>query len=123
MQFLKDRFGKLFRLTSERKLHILKKPELKNQFNKIRQVLFDPEEIRESSYDPTIHLLYRLYPKTPVGEKYLVVVVKVLSKDPFIVTAFFTDRLKSGKIIWTFKSMFHAKADEYAYRKIKEKIG
>jgi len=37
---------------------------------------------------------------TPVTEKYLCVVVKILVSDLFIITAYFTDTIKRGKIVW-----------------------
>jgi hypothetical protein len=37
---------------------------------------------------------------TPVTEKYLCVVVKVLAGDLFIITAYFTDTIKKGIILW-----------------------
>lgn len=43
---------------------------------------------------------YRHYEITPVTEKYLCVVVKVLTGSPFIITAYFTDTVKKGEIIW-----------------------
>ena len=37
---------------------------------------------------------------TPVIQKYLCVVVKVLFDDLFIITAYFTDTVKGGEILW-----------------------
>lgn len=33
-------------------------------------------------------------------EKYLLVVIKTLNREGFIVTAFFTDRVKKGGVMW-----------------------
>lgn len=52
--------------------------------------------MRVSDQDETVHLYHKRYEKTPVTEKLLLVVVKVDAKSPFVITAFFTDRLKSG---------------------------
>ena len=38
--------------------------------------------------------------RSPVGRKYLMAAVKILSDDAFVITAFFTDELKGGKDIW-----------------------
>jgi len=37
-------------------------------------------------------LYYKLYPKTPVTRKYLMVAVKVENGEGFILTSFFTDK-------------------------------
>jgi len=48
----------------------------------------------------SINLFYKLYEKTPVTEKYLLVVIKTVNREGFIVTAFFTDRVKKGGVVW-----------------------
>jgi len=37
---------------------------------------------------------YRFYAGTKIGDKFLCVVVKVLPDDPFVVTAYLTNRVK-----------------------------
>ena len=37
---------------------------------------------------------------TPVTDKYLCVVVKVLTQDLFIITPYFTDTIKKGEVLW-----------------------
>lgn len=58
--------------------------------------LQEPDDVRECDQDGTVHLYHRRYPETPVTEKLLLVVVNVEVESPFVVTAFFTDRLESG---------------------------
>ena len=43
---------------------------------------------------------FAYYDTTPVTEKYLCVVVKELTDDIFIITAYFTDKIKRGEILW-----------------------
>jgi hypothetical protein len=50
--------------------------------------------------DSSVHLYYRLYERSPVGRKYLMVAVKIVSDDAFVITAFFTDEPKGGKSVW-----------------------
>jgi hypothetical protein len=45
-------------------------------------------------------MFYKLYPHSPVSEKYLLVIVEVSDAEGFIVTAFFTDKLKKGGLLW-----------------------
>ena len=35
-----------------------------------------------------------------VGDKYLCVVVKVQAEDAFVVTAYMTDKVKKGNVLW-----------------------
>jgi len=71
-----------------------------DQIVKIRQTLRDPEIVRRSQQDPTVPLYYKRYPQSPVSDKHLLVIAKADVESPFVVTAFFTDRIKSGEQIW-----------------------
>ncbi|HLG28662.1 MAG TPA: hypothetical protein VI387_00510 [Candidatus Brocadiales bacterium] len=70
------------------------------QIDKIRDALLNPDQIVRSRIDPDVELFYRSYEITPVTEKYLCIVIKVLTDDLFIVTAYFTDTIKAGEILW-----------------------
>lgn len=99
-RILKDRFGRVVRLTQEREAHILRHPELQGQIGKLEAVLREPDVIVRSLRDPDVHLYHKHYGETPVTEKYLLVAVKVKVNDVFIITAFFTDTVKKGERIW-----------------------
>ncbi len=43
---------------------------------------------------------YRIYLGTRVGDKYLCVVVKVAADHAFVLTAYLTDRVRKGVLIW-----------------------
>jgi hypothetical protein len=73
---------------------------MRNQRTRIKETLVDPDEIRASVQNPEIWLFYKLYPKTPVTRKFMLVVVKASTEESFIVTAFYTDKVKKGDIIW-----------------------
>jgi hypothetical protein len=45
-------------------------------------------------------LYYRYLATTLVGPKYLCVVVKVLPGDAFVITAYLTDNVKKGRVLW-----------------------
>ena len=53
-----------------------------------------------SESDAHAHLHYRFYIGTLVGDKYLYVVVKVREADAFVITAYITDAIKQGTILW-----------------------
>ena len=66
----------------------------------IERVLKTPTEVRVSRSDKTVELFYQFYAQTRVGEKWLCVVVKYQPDDAFVVTAYLTNQLKAGDMIW-----------------------
>jgi len=97
----KDINNRLIRLTDERKRHIeVDHPEMSGQIAKIGDTLLNPDIIVKSNVDPEVNLYYKFYPVTPVSEKYLCVVVKMRIDDIFIITAYFTNKVKRGEILW-----------------------
>lgn len=62
--------------------------------------LVRPERVVQSLADPEARLYYRLLRETPVGDKYLCVVVKDRVADTFLLTAYLTDKVKRGDTIW-----------------------
>ncbi|MEW5801621.1 MAG: hypothetical protein AB1847_05890 [bacterium] len=104
MAFFKDFRNRHIRLTHERQNHLeTDHPEMFGQIDKIEHTLTNPDIVVRSKTDPDVELFYRHYPATPVTEKYLCVVVKVLAGDMFIITAYFTDTIKKGEILWVKK--------------------
>ncbi|MEX0804877.1 MAG: hypothetical protein WD688_16405 [Candidatus Binatia bacterium] len=95
-----DYAGKSVRLTEERWRHILEHPEMARQKQKVRETLKKPDLVLTSHHDFSVGLYYRFYSRSPVGRKYLMVAVKILGDDAFIITAFFTDEVKGGTQIW-----------------------
>lgn len=59
-------------------------------------VLVDDSSREMSDPDDAVHLSHRQYETTPVTERILLVVVRVAVDSPFVITAFFMTRLKSG---------------------------
>lgn len=101
MQWFKDVKNRLIRLTDERKEHIeTDHPEMAGQIEKIKDTLSRPDIIIRSRTYSKVELFHRHYDNTPVTEKYLCVVVKISIDDLFIVTAYFTDTIKRGDILW-----------------------
>jgi len=75
-----DKFGKTVSLTYKRFQHIMRRPEMQKQERKIKDTLKDPDEIRKSVKADDVFLYYKFFKNTPVSEKYLTVVVKVLNR-------------------------------------------
>lgn len=94
-----DKLKRKIKFTLERKEHIaFRHPEI-TEFELFEAILRAPELIKCSSYDSKVLLYYR-----SAGEakdyKYLVLVVKVLNGEGFILTAYKTNTIKEGKEIW-----------------------
>ena len=102
MKWLKDIYNRQIRLTDERQKHIeVDHPEMFGQFDKIEQTTLNPDIIIRSRVDLCVELFYKHYDITPVNEKYLCIVVKKSDDgDIFIITAYFTDTIKKGEILW-----------------------
>lgn len=70
------------------------------QVDKISETLLLPHKIIKSRTDPEVELFYSYYDSTSIGGKYLCVVVKSTTEDLFILTAYFTDTIKRGDVLW-----------------------
>ena len=101
MKWFEDIRNRRIRLTDERQEHIeVDHPEMFGQIDKIQGTLLNPDIIIRSKTDPEVELFCRFYDITPVTKKYLCVVVKVLVRDLFIITVYFTDTIKRGEMLW-----------------------
>ncbi|KPL04575.1 MAG: hypothetical protein AMJ73_04120 [candidate division Zixibacteria bacterium SM1_73] len=101
MKWFKDIHNRRIRLTDERQEHIeVDHSEMSGQTDKIHDTLLNPETVVRSRTDPDVELFYQHYDNTPITEKYLCVVIKALVKDLFIITAYFTDSMKRGAVLW-----------------------
>ncbi len=98
---IQDIWNRTIRLTDERLNHLeTDHPEMRWQAYKITETLNAPDRIIRSRTDSHVELFYKHYLSTPVTNKFLCVVVKVLTDDNFIITSYFTDKAKGGEIIW-----------------------
>ena len=104
VKVFRDFEGRSIRLTEERLSHILEHPEMKGMFEAIGQTIASPQKVIQSLSDTESHLYYRFYVGTRVGDKYLCVVVKIWQKEAFILTAYLTDAMKKGNLVWPKKS-------------------
>ena len=66
----------------------------------IERALAGPERVVESVSDSESRLYYRHLAQTPVGPRHLCVVVKVRTDDAFVITAYLTDKVKKGRVLW-----------------------
>ena len=104
MRILRDHRGNNLRLTDERLAHIREHPEMVGAMSRLEETLRTRDTVVQSAQDEHVHLYYRRYAATPVGDKLLCVVVKSGDDDRFILTAYFTDSVKRGRTIWRAES-------------------
>ena len=97
---LRDVWGDSVSLTEERRAHLLEHPEMREQENKLAQTLLEPEMVIQSRSDDTARLFHRFYRRLAIGDKYLCVVVKYVEGGVFVITAYFTDKVKRGEVLW-----------------------
>jgi len=97
---LRDVWGNSASLTKERRAHLLEHPEMRGQEDKLAETLLEPDVVIQSQSDDTVRLFHRLYRQLTIGDKYLCVVVKYMEGDVFIITAYFTDKVKGGGVLW-----------------------
>ena len=96
-----DKFGRKIKLTRERIwTHISKRPEMLGEEELIKDALKDPGEVKESKENPKAWLYYKVNPKGNNWDKYILVIVKLLNGEGFILTSFFTGIIKEGKLVW-----------------------
>jgi len=101
MLIINSKNGVPVRLTQERWEHIIRRhPEMDGQKEKAVETLSEPEIILSGDFGE--YLAVRLFPKTPLTRKHLVVVYKETSaSDGFILTAYFTTEPSAKReIIW-----------------------
>ncbi len=95
---LQSQLDGVVRLTEERWKHIEEKKrrgELRPDIDLITKTLEEPDEIRESKHDSGVRLYYRAH-----GNRWSVVVIKRGLQDSFVLTAYITDRIKQGGLLW-----------------------
>ena len=95
-----DVWGNNVSLAEERITHLLEHPEMRGQEAKIDKTLLEPDVVIQSQTDDTVRLFHRFYSRLSIGDKYLCVVVKYTRDDNFIITAYFTDKVKRGEVLW-----------------------
>lgn len=70
------------------------------QIDRLAETLASPDKVIRSRTDATVEMFYKHYQSTPVTSKLLCTVVKVLPDDHSIITAYYTDAMKRGEVLW-----------------------
>jgi len=58
-----SKLGKVVSLDEDRWRHVLEHLEMQNQLDRIKETVANPDEVRESTHDPSVLLFYKLYKK------------------------------------------------------------
>ncbi len=88
---IKDKTGRKIRLTKESWKHITNEhPEI-TDFEEIKQTLINPLTIKTSTYNTDVRWYYRLNKER---KRYLMVSVKYLNGEGFVITAYYMRKIK-----------------------------
>ena len=88
---IQDKTGRKIHLTTERLNHIARHPEMTNKIENIKETLVRPTKITMFEFDPKVRFYYRHYKER---REYLFVSVKYLNGEGFVITSFYTDKIK-----------------------------
>ena len=88
---IKDRTERIIYLTGERWKHIVEHPEMSGQIEQIKETLIHPDIINKDEFEPDIQYYYKYYKER---KEYLFIMVKYLNGEGFIITSFYTDKIK-----------------------------
>jgi hypothetical protein len=69
-------------------------------FDRLEETISDPDFVIESISDSQAAICYRFYRGTRAGSKYLCIVIKYSSNDAYVLTAYPSDQIKKGQLIW-----------------------
>jgi hypothetical protein len=73
----------------------IKHPAIKGREKEVKEAIYDPDEIRVSKRDKSVLLLYK-----GIEKKYLCVVIRYFNNKGFIITAYWTKKIKEGELKW-----------------------
>lgn len=65
----------------------------------INETLKSPDIVKQSVYTSNVLLFYKYYNYIYNG-KYICIVIKILDEDCFVSTAYITDKIKRGEMVW-----------------------
>jgi hypothetical protein len=89
-----SRLGTKIRLSDMQWSHIeARHRELRGQLDKMKLTLIEPDTVYYSAGEETYHY-YKKFSRTPVSEKFLLLVAKHRDGEGFIITAFFVARIR-----------------------------
>jgi hypothetical protein len=90
--------GKRIRTTKPywEKLVTTKHPRIRDREKEVEEALQKADEVRRSTVDSSVYLYYK-----KEREYYICAVAKHLNDEGFLITAYFSQSIKIGEVIWT----------------------
>ena len=88
-----DKTSRKIHLSKERYKHIQKHPHMYDSLEIIKIAIQNPTTIRYNEEDNKVAFFYREFKENDISEKYLLVSVKYLNGDGFIITSFYTNKI------------------------------
>lgn len=102
-----SKLGKRVRLTEVQWAHMkTRHPELLGQLENMKATLADPDFVYHSTKEEN-HQYYKKFKKTPVTEKFLLLIVKHLNKEGFIITGFFVSLARRKDKVLVYEKSIH----------------
>jgi len=96
-----SKFDKKISFTEGKYEHVCKRhPEVVGEIKKMKETLVSPQIVRRSLYDEKVWLFYCFFENTSVTKKYLMVAARILNDEGFVVTSYFTDKVKMVEELW-----------------------
>lgn len=75
----------------------VKHPVMRERATEVQDVLYTPDEVRQSRSDPAVFLFYR----AEVPGRWTCAVAKRLNEEGFLITTYPTDAIKEGERVWS----------------------
>ncbi len=92
---IKDKSGRRIRLTRRQWRETnLKHPSMTAYLEEIKEMLVKPESITEYGLDESVRYYYKYFKHIKSRNKYLLVIVKYLNGDGFVIKSYFEGRIK-----------------------------
>ena len=92
---VKDKTGRELRMTDYNWDHIIKRhPEISSEKEKIIETLEKPDTITKSLKDENARYYYKYYKNRRSPENFLMILVKYLNGEGFIISVHFVTRIK-----------------------------
>ena len=73
----------------------MKHPIMSGKETLVKNALSEPDEVRRSRKDRSVYVYYKRFKKD-----FISVVCKHLNGEGYIITAYITDRIKIGEVVW-----------------------
>ena len=95
-----DKTRRKIRLTKKQWKHIQRHPHMHGyeSIERIKNTISNPTTIRYSEKDETVSYFYREFKDMDVCERYLLVSIKYLNGEGFMITSFYTNKITVSKL-------------------------